>query len=179
MSERLRTAIHEAGHVIAAMELGVYFGDVSIESDGETAGRVGVEGDDCFNVPSGTDPFSEENNRLFAQWADQQATIDYAGHAAVVAILGAGRMSLRDAVRSGAGPDFSKASRRLGADRRRMAALKARAIEIVTRRREEVQRVADELLRRGTVGAQEIDFIASGDREFLDFWFKRDANAAA
>lgn len=57
--------------------------------------------------------------------------------------------------------------------------MKARAIEIVTRRREEVQRVADELLRRGTVGAQEIYFIASGDREFLDLLIERDAKAAA
>jgi len=166
------TAIHEAGHVVACLELDVAFDLISVVARDCLAGRVGVEGDDGFFIPPGTDPNSPENERGFRAWAERQAIIDYAGHAALVALLGAGDMSHRSAVESGAGPDYKKASRRLGHNRRRMAAAKSRAIEIVQNRADHVREIAQWLVEHGTLDEQCVDVLLEAGASGLERWLE-------
>ncbi|MDA0984017.1 MAG: hypothetical protein O3A06_13570 [Proteobacteria bacterium] len=155
-----QTAYHEAGHAVASLELGVNFGVVSIirGADG-TAGRVSVEGDDGYFPLPGTDPHSLKSKAGYQRWAEEQAVIDYAGHAAVVVLLGIGSMSETSAEGFGAGPDFLKARNRLDRDRERVKKAKARAVEIITARRDDVRKVADDLRKRGKISSQRVDFL--------------------
>lgn len=157
---RLRTAYHELGHVIACEELNVLSLDVSIEPrDDGTLGRVPVEGDDGFCVPFGTDPYSPENEAAYRAWAEEQAIIDYAGHAAVAMLLGHGDMSDSSAEANGAGEDFGKARDRLGNDPARIESAKARACEIVASKSGEIEALAKELLRRGVLGGDQVSIL--------------------
>jgi hypothetical protein len=140
--DRLK-AIHEAGHAIASDELEVEWNLIDIEGDGEIAGWVGVEGDDGFM--EGPDPL--ENERRYRIWAVTHATIDYAGHAAVVVALGGADMTWESAAANGAESDFKKAKARLTLDQDPQAA-KACAIEIVTRRLADLEKVADAVRKR-------------------------------
>jgi len=159
MSDLKRTAYHEAGHAIAATELDVQFDVISIAGDEGRAGTVGVEGDDGFFVRPGTDPLSPDNERAYRAWADQQAVIDYAGHAAVVALLGAGDMGDESAAAYGAGDDFEKARARMGGDPRRIAEAKARSTEIITRRGDAVRKIADALITHTRLDAEQVDCV--------------------
>lgn len=172
MSDR-ETAYHEAGHVIACDEMGVHHGGLSIvpHEDG-TIGRAPVDGDDGFYVRPGTDPFSPENEAGYRAWAEEQAVIDYAGHAAVVAALGIGSMSDESGAAHGAGEDFEKARARLGGDADRIKRAKARAVEIVTARRDDVAKLATVVLEHGYLDAQEADF-ALLDSPFLQLSLSR------
>jgi hypothetical protein len=168
MNYNLHIAIHEAGHAIAAIELEIAFEMISIEPSQDTAGRIGVEGDDGYWFGPGRDSANPSNDKRFQQWADEQAIIDYAGHAAIVTLLGESAMNSRAAVRAGAGTDFKKASRRLGSDRRRIAAAKARALEIVGSRRDDVRKIADTLLQHGRLCAQQVDWLLLRGLPFPD-----------
>ncbi|MEO8754711.1 MAG: hypothetical protein ABI624_18745, partial [Casimicrobiaceae bacterium] len=141
------TAIHEAGHAVAAIDLGVYIDGVSIVRDETTLGRVGVEDGGEFFVPAGMDPAPPECDALYRKWADDQATIDSAGHAAVVGLLKHGDMGHRSAIQNGALDDYANARERLGKRRRRIATANARAVEIVQRRGDDIRKIAELLAR--------------------------------
>ena len=74
----------------------------------------------------------------------------------------AGDMSDESAQANGAGPDFEKAHSRLGRDRQRIEQAQARALEVVTERREDVEKVAKALVERGRVSSQQVDYLLSG-----------------
>ena len=135
-----RTAYHEVGHALAADEFRLLRSRPSIIPDirDGTAGRVYVEG------IGGPAPGA---NR--AVWAMRQSVIDYAGHAAVVALLGRGSMSDRSAAAHGAGGDFARARERLGGDLVRIERAKRRAVAIVTARRKQVVALAELLFVQG------------------------------
>ena len=156
-SDRRHVAYHEAGHAIAAEELDVQFGMITIVPNGYSAGGVGVEGDDGFSVEG--DAFSPENEHAFQAWAEQQSIIDYAGHAAIVVLLGIGDMSHKSALANGASDDFIKARRRLNGNRRRMDRAKARAVDIITGRVKDVHTVADALLKHQTLDSQSVEML--------------------
>ena len=158
------TAFHEAGHAIAADELGAAYYCISIVPGEEHAGAVGAEGDDCFLIASGTAPSSPENEA-----GDHQAIIDYAGHAAVVALLGKGDMTEESAILRGAGPDFERASHLLQGDAVSIASTKAKAIELVKRRRSHIEAVAAALLRRGRLDPQQAEWIMLHGEPLPDF----------
>jgi hypothetical protein len=141
--DALLTAYHEAGHVIACDELNVLHDGLSIlaRADG-TAGRAPVEGDDGFVIPRGTDPNSPENEAGFRAWAETQSVIDYAGHAAIVVLLGPGDMGDKSAQAEGASNDFEKAAMRLGADQQRIEQAKERALAIISARRADVEKLS-------------------------------------
>ena len=123
---------------------------------------MGVEGDDCFYVLPGTDPFSAENNRAYRKWAYAQSTIDYAGHAAIVALLGLGKMTYRSARAHGACSDFEKARERLGNDGRLMERAQQRALRIVSTRRFTKaihERIVPALCERGVLDPQEFEWM--------------------
>lgn len=163
VTDKIHTAYHEAGHWIAADELDVPTDGISILSkDDGTAGRVHVEGGDGFFLTPGSDPYSPENERLFQEYATTQAIIDYAGHAAVVSLLGIGDMSDECALESGAGSDFEKARERLGGDDLLMSQAKDRAIQIVTSRRDDAELIVDKLLRLGELDSQQVDILLGG-----------------
>jgi len=164
MNQRKATAIHEAGHAVAAMELGVMFTIISIVPGEGYDGRVLVEGGDYFIMPLGTDPYSPENERAFRAWAEQQAIIDYAGHAAIVAVLGVGDMSYRSACQHGAWDDFSKASQRLRRDYRRIVAARDRAKEIVQTRKRHVRMLAQALMEQGRLDGQSAEMLLEARR---------------
>ena len=109
---RKHTAYHEAGHAIACDELGVAHDGLSVVPDKKdgSAGRIAMEdSDDEFWIRPGTDRLSPENQAAFQAWAEDQAVIDFAGHAAVVVLLGIGDMSDESARRHGAHSDFDNA----------------------------------------------------------------------
>lgn len=135
-----RTAYHEVGHALAADEFSLLRSTPSIIPDirDRTAGRVYVEG------IGGPAPGA---NR--AVWAMRQSVIDYAGHAAVVALLGRGSMSDRSAAAHGAGRDFARARERLGGDLVRIERAKRRAVAIVTARRKQAVARAELLFVQG------------------------------
>jgi hypothetical protein len=155
-------AIHEAGHAIAAAELDVVFDDISIVTCAGIAGRVGVDGDQRFDVPPGVDPHSSENEEAFLAWAEKHAVIDYAGHAAIVTLLGIGDMSQRSGCEHGAHSDFRKASDRLGHDRHRMQNAKTKAVQIVSDRAADIRTIANALVEHGHLDAQQIHRILYG-----------------
>ncbi len=171
MSAIEHTAYHETGHAIASDELGVQYGRISIVPGEGKLGSVTVEGDGFFNP--GSDPFSPESEKLFREWAEQQAVIDYAGHAAVVELLGIGDMSGESAEAEGAGCDFEKASDRLGGDPQRIEHAKTRALEIVRARADDVRKIADVLVERQRLDPQEVDcVIYHGDPGYFRKWSK-------
>jgi hypothetical protein len=162
MSQQRHTAYHEAGHVIACDELQVNHGGLSIvpRKDG-SLGRAPVEGGSHFN-PRGADLDSPENEAAFRAWAEEQAVIDYAGHAAVVALLGVGSMSDASARAHGAGPDFEKARERLGADPKRIKQAKTRAQKIVTTRRGDIKTLVDAVLKYKRLDDEQVDCLLAG-----------------
>lgn len=160
MSDREETAYHEAGHVFACDELGVLHGGLSIIPRGDgTGGRVPVEGDDGFFVPEGIAPDSLDVEGAFCAWAEEQAVIDYAGHAGVVELLGIADMTDRSAARHGAGLDFEKARERLGGNADRLQSGKDLAVAIVAARARDVHRLARTELRHGYLDAQLVDCV--------------------
>jgi hypothetical protein len=135
-----RTAYHEVGHALAADEFDLLRGSPSIIPDlrDGTAGRVYVEG------IGGPAPGA---NR--AVWAMRQSVIDYAGHAAVVALLGRGTMSDRSAGAHGAGGDFARARERLGGNPVQIERAKRRALAIVRAHRKQAMALAELLFVKG------------------------------
>jgi ATP-dependent Zn protease len=160
-----RTTYHEVGHAIACDELDIEFDRVSIIPGEGRLGSVAVEGDDYFSINPSVS--AAENDAAFQKWAEQQAIVDYAGHAAVVALLGEGSMSDKSARENGASDDFEKARQRLGGDRNRIQEAKARALEIVTKRREDVAKMSEELTKRQRLDGQQFDFVLN-DSPILD-----------
>jgi len=141
MDQRQLTAYHEAGHEMAADELGVVTaGIVSIvpNPDDETLGRMASEVQ-TFPWKSG---YSPEEDAAFREVMFHDAVINYAGHAALVALLGAEDMSEDCAARHGAGQDWANAEKALGGDAARMESAKARAIDIVKARRVHIEHLA-------------------------------------
>ena len=136
---------------------------------GEEHAGVDVEGDDCFLIVSGTDPSSPENEAGFRAGADLQAIIEYAGHAAVVALLGKGDMTEESATACGAEQDFERASHRLQGDAASIDSTKAKAIELVKRRRSHIEAVAAALLRRGRLDPQQVEWIMLRGEPLPDF----------
>jgi hypothetical protein len=130
-------------------------------------GRVGVEGDDAFLIMPG----SSWNEGAFRAWADTQAVIDYAGHAAIVAVLGIGDMGYRSGRKEGAQDDFDKASNRLVRNRRRIKAAKDRAVEIVSRRNDDIRKIAGALIERQKLFAPQpqVDWLLSSDLPMPDW----------
>lgn len=159
----MHTAYHEAGHWIAADTLDVQTDMMSIipSVDG-TGGRIGVAGDEGYWIPPGTDPFSPENELAFREWATTQAVIDYAGHAAVVALLGVGDMTDECASSNGADADFEKARLRLSDDTARIAAAKMRAMQIVQERQADITLIADKLMALGRLDSQQAAMLVDG-----------------
>ena len=132
---RQRTAIHEAGHCVAADAFKLARRAPSIRCDG-SAGRVWIE----------------EARRPGAHrdvWVMRQAVIDYAGHAAVVALLDWGSMSEASARAHGAGDDFRRARARLVGDPALIEQAKARAVQVVTSKRKAATAMADTLVAGG------------------------------
>ncbi len=167
----MSTAYHETGHAIAADELDVMYLGISIVPGEGTLGNVPVEGDEYSPFAPGPDP--SENEKLFREWAEQQAVIDYAGHAAVVELLGIGEMSGESAEAEGAGSDFEKASERLGGDPQRIEQCQKRALAIVRARADDVRKIADVLVERQRLDAQEVDcVIYHGDPDYFRKWSK-------
>jgi hypothetical protein len=115
-------AYHEAGHEIAANELDVATGGVVsiIHSEDGTAGRT----------------FTETCGQ------SENAVICYAGHAAVVCLLGVGDMSDASACSNGARLDWEEAMVELGGDVARMEEAKAKAINIVLEHRSTIEALA-------------------------------------
>lgn len=157
--DRMKTAVHESAHALVAMELDVAFHVLEIieDPDDDCSGAVGVEGDDAFLVAPGLTP--ERSEQLFQEWAEQQAVIDYAGHAAVVTLMNLGDMSEESADAHGAGEDFEKARTRLAGDAARITAAKRRAVEFVIRLDADIRKVANVLAQHGRLDAQQIDFV--------------------
>lgn len=161
-TDKHNIAIHETGHAIAARVLGLQFDMISIVRGEGNAGSIGVEGDDRFSCEG--DMYSPENEAKFQDWAETQATIDYAGHAALVVVLGIGDMSHKSARMHGAAgrnavADYSKASRRLGGNRTRMVKAKARAVAIVTEHAKDIRKVAGWLLKLKRLDSQQVDMV--------------------
>jgi hypothetical protein len=158
MDELYHTAIHEAGHAVAAMELNIQFDMVSVLPHESFAGNIGVEGDDGYWL-SRTDPNSPENKRAYREWARQQAVIDYAGHAAIVVLLDWADMGYRSAMQHGAGDDYDKASKRLGHDFRSIKKARGQATEIIAKRQADISKIAKALVEHGRLDAQQIDIL--------------------
>ena len=127
-----------------------------------TAGRIGVEDGEGFFPPPEIDPSSPEFNRLHHEWATNQAVIDFAGHAAIVALLGIGDMSHKSAIANGAGPDFEKAYERLGNEAEPIQDAKDRALQIVISRRTDIEIISDKLLELKQLDPQQVDLLISG-----------------
>jgi hypothetical protein len=161
----VHAAYHEAGHAVVADTVGLTYSLASIipNPDDGTSGGVPVEGDDCYWVPPGTDPNSPENEAAFEEWAEEwaeeQALTDYAGHGALVALLGIGDMSDESAAAHGAGADFEKARERIGEDSERMRSLKDLAIAIVAAEAKVIRRIARQLMLRGWLDGDQIGFL--------------------
>ena len=66
----------------------------------------------------------------------------YGGHAAIVVLLRKGDMTDSSAKLYGAGSDFAKADSHLSNDAKRIFAVRKRAVTIVKRRREDIDRLA-------------------------------------
>lgn len=149
--ETKMTAYHEAAHAVAADDLRCMFGGVTIipDLDEGTSGTAEIDDIGEFLVPRGMDPASPECDQLYLEWAENAAVVLYAGHAAVVSILGQSDMSDEGGASCGALSDFEKARVHLDNDPQRMARAKERAVEIVNRRRDHVEAVAHALLENG------------------------------
>jgi len=162
MDQRKHTVIHEAGHAVACNELGIMNDSLSIIPNVEegSAGGIAVEdSEEVFFVPPGTDPFSPENQAALQAWAENHAIIDYAGHAAVVVLLGMGDMSDRSAMRHGAYSDFENARKRLGNDQERMQSGKDLAVAIISARHADVVSLAEAALKHGQLDGQEVEVL--------------------
>ncbi len=105
--EREQLAYHTAGHAIASDELGICYEKASIIRDAQDA-------DPCRRAPTDYVPHgSPEQER---HYTSVEAVIDYAGRAAVVAVLKHGEHERMVASQLSAGHDFGKAHSRLGDD---------------------------------------------------------------
>lgn len=159
-----QTAVHEAGHAVAACELEMLYDGASIVRNAE-AGTLG-------HVPVADDEFAPgAPEAKVAAWAENHAVVDYAGHAAIVVLLGIGDMSEESAFEHGASMDMENASAVCGGNESMMRRARDRAVEIVTRRRDDVRKVADALLKRNRLSAQQIDWILGWEEpipEWLD-----------
>jgi hypothetical protein len=157
------SAYRETGHAIACVELKVHLLSASIlAGEGYAAGRR-VEGDDGFVIAPDSDPFSRASEAGFRAWLGKQAVIDYAGHAAVVIMLGIGDMDDASANANGAGEDFDKAWLRLDGDPDQIEHCKASAVELITARHEQVSAVVAALLKRERLAADEIRVLVEGE----------------
>lgn len=158
--EKRITAYHEAGHVIACDEFNIACGVVTItpNEERETAGHCMHAEDapyECFKKGK----LTTDEIKAIATWNEQHAIVGYAGHAALVALLNIGGMSDISAAENGAGQDFEKANERLGLDPERMGRAKAEALRIVTARRDDVEKVADALLKLGRLNDAQVDWV--------------------
>ncbi len=152
--EWVLTAYHEAGHAVVGEAQWHTVYTVSIWPDELARGWV-------IAAATEASPF-------------QRAVWDYAGHAAVVALLNQGSMADESAVAWGAGEDFAKAAALLDEAGRESA--KTEALRLVHRYRPAIERLV-ELLRRhmrvdGEVVAMLVDWQDNGvDAErFLAYW---------
>ena len=164
--QQRRTAYHEAGHVVACEELDVFYLSVSVDPnlrDG-TAGRTAMGEGDEIDIPPGADPDDPRIVAAALRQAFTQAVVDYAGHAAMVAVLKQGRWTDRSARFHGAWSDFENAARCLLNDKARIDEARARALHIVTSRHDDVRRVAEALLKRGWLDLQHVGWVLSGRR---------------
>ena len=137
-------AYHAAGHAIACDELGIYYENVLVA-------------DPCRRPP--IDYVSDGTPEQERHYTLVETVIDYAGHAAVVAVLKHGDMSEWSASRSGAGQDFHKARNRLGEDGVRMVQAKALAVQIVEARHAQVRKLAKALVDQGELSIHEVDLL--------------------
>jgi hypothetical protein len=146
------TAVHEAGHAIAACELEMIYAYCSIEANEQrgTLGNVAVAEDE---------PHPSAPDATFTAWSESHAVVDYAGHAALVVLLGIGEMSGQSAQQHGADQDFEQASERLNGDAAAIERCKRRAMQIVTERVADVRKLSTVLLERRRLSAQQIDWL--------------------
>jgi hypothetical protein len=159
------TAIHEAGHAVACYRFWPtrYVGDLTIVEDRENNAAGSHETLEALEFPWSDD--SEEQARQDAEF--EKGAIYYcAGYAATI-VAG---IPEADAAR-GAWSDFERAEH---CTRVPLATSKQRAVELMTRPENvaAVTRLADELIARGTIPSEEIDFlidIADGNATEEDY----------
>ena len=149
VDERERSAYHAAGHAIACDELGVYYEKVAVMCEQNAC--------PCRRRP--IDYVADGNPEQERHYTLVEAVIDYAGHAAVVALLKHGDMSEWSASQLGAGHDFRKARTRLTEDGVRMVQAKALAVEIVEARSAHVRKLAIALVDCGELSIQQVDLL--------------------
>jgi hypothetical protein len=151
-------AVHEAGHWIAAYEMGHDSEEITIVATDWYMGRVAAEMEDSYFEPG---PEARHNC----------AVILYAAHAAVVEVLGIGDMGEDSADRLGGSNDFAYAREMLGGDGPAIAAAQASAVEIVKTRRGEILALVEKLLALGRLDGQQAEAAASGA---WDLWYHED-----
>jgi hypothetical protein len=95
--------------------------------------------------------------------AETLATVDYAGHAATVVLRTTGNMRFASANAAGTQPDFARAARRLDENPAAIEDAKFRALEIVARRQPEIERLADIIADRGTLGYDELVWLLDSE----------------
>lgn len=156
-----QTAVHEAGHVVARDELGHEQHFVSIEQDyaeGSAGRAVGEDRAEAFG--DGAD----ESVRA------EEAVSSYAGHAAVVVVLGRGEMTDESAREHGAEGDLEDV-RQLTLSDSALQAARSRAVAIVGDRRDDVELIASALLKHRRLVGQEVDAVLSRDPGFWRQYF--------
>lgn len=148
------TAHHEAGHAVVAFHFAHHIREVSILRDyqNSTAGNVELE-----------EMLPTEADRL------ERIVVCYAGHAAVVALLGLGDMSHRSAIEHGAFRDYEIADEIAlnGGDK---GALKRRALALVRRERDAIRRLAAALLRHTFLDSKEVDAVLLGGPFYMEMF---------
>ena len=175
INDELHSAYHESGHWVAAFELEVLALGLSIipDSEEQTAGRVPVEGGNGLWLPSGAEQDSPQYQAVWREHAEKQAIISYAGHAAVVSILGIGDMSEESAIANGAGMDFEQGKKWFEGDSERIDKTKARAIEIVTSHRAGIERIASKLFQLKTLDGQQAEQLLYDN---WSYWYNDDGS---
>ncbi len=135
------TAVHEAGHAVLANEFGIYLDPVSIRPDADSAGWI----------------LAESTYGASRELLAKHACMLYGGHAAIVVLLRKGDMTDSSAKLYGAGSDFAKADSHLSNDAKRIFAVRKRAVTIVKRRREDIDRLARVLMEHKVLEGQQIE----------------------
>jgi hypothetical protein len=150
-----KIAIHEAGHAVACERLFPWrlVGNLTIVPDveGNAAGSHEMLEAIVFDLTTDPEELARQNE-VFAN----QAVYFCAGYAACLAAGHSERTAL-----AGCGNDFERAEAAASWPELTLSAVKQRAIELMRRAQNiaAVERVADELLARRTIGGDEVEWL--------------------
>jgi hypothetical protein len=109
------------------------------------------------------EPSSPETARAFFEAALHEAIVDYAGHIAVVALLGNANLTDESVRACGASLDWQNAKLRLYGDDQLTAYAQQQAVRLVVQHRKAIHKVAEALLEWGYLEAEQVRWLIESD----------------